>query len=97
MADLQYVVSTTQNVTSSTTAATPLLRNSKRRGLILSNDSTSKLYVLVGATGTVSATNFTFVIAAGATIERSDIVVDPGAVQLVWASANGSAGVTELV
>lgn len=80
-------------------AATTLLKaaNTSRKGLIIANDSTSILYVLLG-TGTASATNYTFAIAAKATVAADRTITGyTGAVQGIWSAANGFAYVSELV
>lgn len=83
------------NVTSSVVAATLQAANASRRGLVISNDSTAKLYILFGP-GTVSATNYTYVIGAGSTFESSPNPIPTTICTGVWSAANGSAGVTEI-
>jgi len=71
--------------------------NTSRKGLIITNDSTSILYVLLGA-GTASATNYTFAIAAKGTVAADRTITGfTGIVQGFWPAANGNALVTELV
>lgn len=79
-------------------AATTLLKaaNTNRKGITIANDSTAILYVLLG-TGTASATNYTFALAAKATVASDRTITGyTGAIQGFWAAANGFAYVTEL-
>jgi hypothetical protein len=71
--------------------------NANRRMLIVSNDSTAKLYLLIDTSGAgaASATNFTYVIAAGATFEMPN-PVSTARVRGFWSAANGTAGVTDI-
>ena len=86
----------TTSVTSVTTVATLKAANTARKSLIVNNDSTSILYILLG-TGTVSATNYTYSIAAkGAVAGQVVISGFTGAVTGTWSAANGFATVTEL-
>jgi hypothetical protein len=89
--------STTTSVTGA--AASTLLKaaNANRKGLIIANDSTAILYVLLG-TGAASATNYTFSIPAKATTAADRTITGfTGAVQGFWPAANGFASVSELV
>lgn len=86
----------TVSVASSATPVTLLAANTARRGLTVANDSTSILYVLVGA-GTVSAALYTYAIPAKATVATTvTIAAYTGIVTGLWATANGAALVTEL-
>jgi hypothetical protein len=71
--------------------------NANRVMLIVSNDSTSKLYLLVdpSGAGVASATNFTYVLAAGATFEFPN-PVSTARVRGFWITANGTAGVSDI-
>ncbi len=71
--------------------------NANRRMLIVSNDSTAKLYLLIDTSGAgaASATNFTYVIGPGATFEMPN-PVSTARVRGFWSAANGSAGVTDI-
>jgi hypothetical protein len=75
-----------------------LAANAARRGLIVSNDSTAKLYVLFDGSGAgaASAANFTYVVPAGGTLELNPLPAFTGRVRGFWSAANGSAGVTEI-
>lgn len=86
----------TTTVASSATPVTLKAANANRKGLVVNNDSTSILYVLLGS-GTVSATNFTYALAAKGTVP-SNLIINgfSGLVTGVWSAANGSAYVTEL-
>jgi hypothetical protein len=86
----------TTSVASSATAVTIKAANALRIGLTIANDSTSILYILLGA-GTVSATNYTYALPAkGTTAADRTITGFTGVVTGIWATANGSALVTEL-
>lgn len=87
---------TTTSVTSVATSTLLKAANAARTGITIANDSTSILYVLLG-TGTASATNYTFAIAAKGTIASDRTVTGyTGAIQGIWAAANGFAMVTEV-
>lgn len=86
----------TVSVASSASAVTLKSANANRIGLTIANDSTAILYVLLGA-GTVSSTNYTYALPAkGTTAADRTITGFTGIVTGIWASANGSALVTEL-
>lgn len=88
---------TTTSVTSVATPVTLKAANAARAGLVVNNDSTSILYILVG-TGTVSATNYTYALPPKATVAAAVTLTGyTGIVSGIWASANGFALVTELV
>lgn len=86
------------NVASSATAVALAPSNAARQGIIISNDSTSKLYILLDPTGTteVTSTNFTYVIPAGGTFEMNPNPVFSGRIRGIWSAANGSAAVTDI-
>lgn len=87
---------TTTSVTSVATSTTLKAANAARTGITIANDSTAILYVLLG-TGTASATNYTFALAAKGTVAADRTVSGyTGAIQGIWASANGFAMVTEV-
>lgn len=79
------------NVASATSSTQLVAANPSRREVVISNDSTSKLYVLIGS-GTASSSNFTYVVGAG----NSLTLMTTGQITGVWASANGSAAITEV-
>lgn len=81
------------NVASSASSVSILSSNSSRRVATLFNDSTQLLYLKFGTTA--SSTSYTVQIAAGAYYEFPQPCYT-GAVDGIWASANGNARVTEL-
>lgn len=85
------------NVTSANADTALAAANANRRMLIVSNDSTAKLYLLVDVSGAgaASATNFTYVIAAGGTFEMPN-PVSTARIRGFWSAANGSAAVTDI-
>lgn len=85
------------NVTSANADTALSAANANRRQLIISNDSTAKLYVLVdqSGAGAASATNFTYVVPAGATFEMPN-PVSTARIRGFWSAANGSAAVTDV-
>lgn len=86
-------VSTRSNVVSSASSVTVLAANTARRGATITNDSTAVLYLGFGS-GAASTTSYTVQIPAGGYYEVPFGVNE----QLtgIWASANGSARVTEI-
>lgn len=60
---------TVSRTATSTTSASLLAATGQRRGFYVANDSAGKLYLLFG-TGTASATNYTVLLAAGASYEQ---------------------------
>lgn len=85
---------TLSNVASSATSVTLLAANASRQGAIILNDSTQLLYVAFAATA--STTSHTYQVPAGGVLELTTPVYT-GALSGIWAAANGSARVTELV
>ena len=83
---------TASSVASSATDVTILAANTARYGASVFNDSSAILYLLVGA-GTSSATNHTVQVAPGAYYEVPYGYT--GILKGLWASATGSARVTE--
>lgn len=71
--------------------------NANRVQLIVSNDSTSKLYLLVdpSGVGVASATNYTYVVGPGATFEFPN-PASTARVRGFWTSANGTAAVSDI-
>jgi hypothetical protein len=76
-----------------TTNTTLLAANVNRLGASIYNESTSVLFILLGA-GTESATVYTLQMAAGAYYEVPNAFT--GIIKGHWVTANGSARVTEL-
>ena len=91
---IDNVASTTTitQVSSSATNVTLKASNSSRKMLIIVNDSTAVLYVKFGSTA--SSTSYTYKLSGGDTLEIPHPVYT-GAVDGIWASANGNAYVTE--
>jgi hypothetical protein len=75
---------------------TVLAANANRLGATISNDSTAILYLLLG-TGTASATNYTVALdQKGSVAAYFEVPFDfTGIITGIWASATGSARVTE--
>lgn len=86
---------TTVAVTSVATATSLLAANSVRKGVTISNDSTAILYVGFGTD--VSSSKYWVAIAAKGTVALTATLPLGylGPIYGVWASANGSAMVTE--
>lgn len=84
---------TTTSVASLATNVQLLPTNAARKGFTVYNDSTSVLYLKLGTTATI--TSFTVPIGAGGFYENPKPVYT-GEVDGIWASANGSARITEL-
>lgn len=80
-------------VLSSATDVVVLVANTSRKGVIIYNDSTAVLYLML-ATGTSSATSYSIQVPAG-----GNFTLNPGEytgiIKGTWASVNGSARVTE--
>ena len=82
------------NVASSATTVALLASNAGRKGMAVYNDSTAILYLKLGATA--SATSFTVAMAANSYYEMPEAWVYTGTIDGIWASATGSARLTEL-
>lgn len=92
---------TITSVASSTDSVSLIAANPDRTGLIISNASTAILYVRIGggtATATTSGHSFQL-----PTLANSNTILSQmggrawkGAVSGIWASANGSAQITEM-
>jgi hypothetical protein len=83
---------TLTNVTSSASNGTVLASNTARKGFVIFNDSTSLVYLKAGTTA--SSTSFTWKLLPGESFERMGPCYT-GIIDGIWASANGSARVTE--
>lgn len=83
---------TLSNVSASASNVTVLASNASRVGAIFFNDSTSSVYVKLGATA--STTSFTYKLFAYQTLELPDPLYR-GIVDAIWDSATGSMRVTE--
>jgi hypothetical protein len=84
---------TQSSVSGAASDTTILAANTSRRGATVYNDSTAILYILL-ANATSSATVFTVKVAAGGYYEAPYGYT--GIIKGIWASATGSARVTEL-
>jgi len=86
---------TTTSVASSGTSVTILAANSNRRGFSVSNISTSKLYLSFSTPATTL--NSFIEVPAGAFLLLDQQCIISNAIYGIWASANGTAQVTEFV
>jgi hypothetical protein len=91
---LLAATATLANVAGSASSVTLLAANTSRLGAVVMNDSTATLYVKFGSTA--STTSFTYLVAAAETLELPANSVYTGIITGIWASATGSARVTEL-
>lgn len=85
---------TLTNVASSATTVQLLAANGSRKGVTIRNDSSAILYVKYGVTA--STTSYTDQVAANTTWVMPTHAVYQGRIDGIWASANGSARITEL-
>jgi hypothetical protein len=83
---------TTSAVASSASSVTLLSATAGRKKFVIYNDSTQILYVKYGTTA--SATDFTWYVGPGMTLEDE---LYTGRVDGIWASANGNARCTSVV
>lgn len=86
--------SSVTSVASSASSVSLLASNANRLGATFYNDSTQILYLKLGATA--SATSYTVQLAAGSYYELPTPHLYTGAIDGIWASANGNARITEL-
>jgi hypothetical protein len=86
-------IATVTTVPSSASSVTILAGNSNRRGASIHNNSTAILYLLIGG-GTATATTANSVQMASNTYFEVPYGFT-GTITGIWASANGSANVTE--
>ena len=86
---------TTTSVVSSATSVTILASNANRKGFSISNVSTSKLYLSFSTPATT--TNAFIEVPSGAFLLLDQQMIVTGAIYGIWASANGTAQVTEYV
>jgi hypothetical protein len=85
---------TTTSVTSTTTSTLILAANANRRGLMLSNQSTSKLYLSFNASAAPS--NSFIQMDPSAFVLLDQQLIFTNAIYGIWTNANGTAQVTEL-
>jgi hypothetical protein len=88
-------VPTTTSIASSATSVTILASNTNRKGLSVSNISTSKLYL--GFTSPATSTNCFIEVPPGAFLLLDQQLIVTSAIYGIWAAANGTAQVTEYV
>lgn len=86
--------SSVTSVASSATSVSILALNSSRRGAMFFNESTQICYLKLGTTASV--TSYTVQIAASGYYELPPGYIYTGAIDAIWASANGNLRVTEL-
>jgi hypothetical protein len=86
---------TTTSVPSSATSVTILASNANRKGFSISNVSTAKLYL--SFTNPATTTNAWIEMPAGAFLLLDQQLIVGNAIYGIWASANGTAQVTEYV
>ncbi|NBN87533.1 MAG: hypothetical protein EBV32_00340 [Proteobacteria bacterium] len=86
---------TTTSVASSASSVTVLAANVNRKGLSVSNISTAKLYL--SFTSPATTTNCFIEVPAGAFLLLDQQCIVTNAIYGIWASANGTAQVTEYV
>ena len=85
---------TLSNVPGSASSVTLLALNTARLSAVIYNDSTAILYVKFGSTA--STTSYTYQLQANMTLELMQIPMYTGIITGIWASATGSARVTEI-
>ena len=86
---------TTTSVASSASSVTIQAANANRKGLSVSNISTAKLYL--SFTSPATTTNCFIEVPAGAFLLLDQQCIVTNAIYGIWASANGTAQVTEYV
>ena len=86
---------TTTSVASSASSVTIQASNANRKGLSVSNISTAKLYL--SFTSPATTTNCFIEVPAGAFLLLDQQCIVTNAIYGIWASANGTAQVTEYV
>lgn len=88
------------SVASSADAVQLLPANKLRQGATVTNESTQDLYLALGSASVVSSTNYTVLMVGGSTANGYAYYELPftfqGEVWGIWASANGSARITEM-
>jgi len=93
--DIAARTPTTTSVASSATSVTILASNVNRRGFSISNISTAKLYL--SFTSPATTANCFIEVPAGAFLLLDQQLIIGNAIYGIWASANGTAQVTEYV
>jgi len=85
---------TKSNVVSNASSVTILASNTSRKGAMIYNDSTQVLYLDLSG-GTASSSSYSVQIPAQGFFELPGPAIYNGLITGIWASANGSAHVTE--
>jgi len=93
MGDKTYGSVTISTVASSASSVTLIAARSARKKMIITNASTAILYVSLGTATATATTGHSFQIPSLGTFVLDDYT---GAATAIWASANGSAQVTEI-
>lgn len=89
--------SSVTSVDSSNSNVTLLSANSSRKGATISNDSTSVLYIKLGATASSTSYTVSLAGASSAPFTYYEVPFDyRGRIDGIWGSSNGAARVTEL-
>ncbi len=95
-----YFTSTTATITSiasSTNSVTLLASNANRKGATIVNDSSAILYVKLGTTASTSSYTVALPASGSSSFNYYEVPFGyTGIIDGIWASANGSARVTEL-
>lgn len=86
---------TTSSVASSATSVTILASNANRRGISIANDSTATLRL--SFTSPATSANAFMVMQPGSFLLLDQQLIVTNAIYGIWASANGTAQVTEYV
>ena len=86
---------TTTSVVGTTTSTTILAANSNRRGLMISNQSTSKLFL--SFTSPATQANSFIEVAPSAFVLLDQQMIFTNAIYGLWTNANGTCQITELV
>src|SRR6266516_5126930 len=85
---------TKSNVAGSASSVTILASNTSRKGAMVYNDSTAILYLDLSG-GTESSRSYSVQVSSQGFFELPGPTIYNGAITGIWASANGSARVTE--
>ena len=86
--------STVTTVNASVSDTTLLASNANRKGLIIFNNSTAILYILL-TSGTSSSTNFSILLNQNESLIIDNTCLYTGIIKGIWASATGDCKVTE--
>ncbi|MGB8520847.1 MAG: hypothetical protein WCD38_11860 [Candidatus Tumulicola sp.] len=91
---------TITSVASSASSVQLLASNASRKGYIFCNESTQIVYIAEGATATSAASGHSFALVGASAVpyachEEHGTGVYTGAINAIWASANGAMSITE--